>query len=72
MNLQRIGGIILLAAGVTLLVIAVNASNAPADRWSNFFTGHLTDSTMWYFVVGIVSVLAGLTLEFVSLRNRHD
>ena len=62
MNPQRIGGIVLLVAGVILLVIGMNASHSVADRWSNFFTGHFTDSTVWYIVGGAVSGVVGLML----------
>jgi Protein of unknown function (DUF3185) len=62
MNNQRILGIALLVVGVVLLVIGVNASDSMADRWSNFFTGHYTDTTVWYMVGGIASGVVGLVL----------
>jgi hypothetical protein len=59
MNPQRILGVLLLAAGAVLFIIGLNASDSIADRWSNFFTGHFTDSTVWYMVGGIASACVG-------------
>jgi hypothetical protein len=69
MSTQRIGGIVLLIVGVTLLVIGMNASHSVADRWSNFFTGHFTDSTVWYIVGGVAAGLLGLFMAAFSGRS---
>jgi len=60
MNYQRIGGMLLLAAGVILFLIGMNASDSLADSWSNFFTGHFTDATVLYILGGVVLAVAGL------------
>jgi hypothetical protein len=62
MNPQRILGVLLLAAGAVLFIIGLNASDSIADRWSNFFTGHFTDSTVWYMVGGIACAVVGALL----------
>lgn len=62
MNSQRVLGVLLLAAGVVLFIIGLNASESLADQWSEFFTGHFTDSTVWYMVGGIASVCVGVML----------
>ena len=36
--------------GLILFIIGMNASDSAADRWSDFFTGHFTDNTVWYLV----------------------
>ena len=69
MNSQRIIGLALVAAGVALFIIGMNASHSAADRWSNFFTGHFTDSTVWYIVAGVVSAVVGLALSATGGRN---
>ena len=69
MNSQRIGGIVLLVAGVVLFIIGMNASDSVADRWSNFFTGHFTDATVWYIVSGVASAVAGLLLVMFGGRR---
>ena len=69
MNPQRIAGIVLLAAGVVLFVVGMNASHSVADRWSNFFSGHFTDATVWYLVGGGVAAAAGLMMLVFTGRE---
>ncbi len=64
MSVQRVVGILLLVLGVALFIVGMNASDSIADRWSNFFTGHFTDTTVWYMVAGIAAVIVGLILTF--------
>jgi hypothetical protein len=60
MNSQRVFGIVLLAVGVVLFVIGMNAKDSVADQWSNFFTGHFTNATVWYMIGGVASAICGL------------
>jgi hypothetical protein len=69
MNMQRVGGVVLLLVGVALFVAGMNASDSMADRWTNFFTGHFTDHTTWYIVGGIVAGIAGLATLASGLRG---
>lgn len=69
MNLKHITGIILVLVGVILLVVGINAADSVADRLSNFFTGHFTDTTVWYMVGGIATAVAGLTLAILGSRR---
>jgi hypothetical protein len=62
MNPQRIGGVILLVAGVVLFIIGMNESHSAADQWTNFFTGHFTNATVWYIIGGVASAAVGLML----------
>lgn len=69
MSSQRIGGIVLLVVGVALFLVGMNASESVADRWSELFTGHFTDTTVWYIVGGIASAVAGLLWLTVGGRR---
>lgn len=69
MNPQRIGGIVLLAAGVSLFIIGMKATDSMVDQWSNFFTGHFTDATVWYIVGGVAAAVAGLSLLMFGGRK---
>jgi hypothetical protein len=68
MNNQRLVGILLLVVGVVLLIVGISASDSVADRWSNFFTGHFTDATVWYILGGAVTAITGLSM--MLLRGR--
>jgi hypothetical protein len=67
MSNQRIIGIALLVAGAILFIMGMNASDSLADRWSNFFTGHFTDTTVWYLVGGAASAAVG----FIMMSGRR-
>jgi hypothetical protein len=54
--------VLLLIAGVVLIIVGVAASRSLADNLSSFFTGHLTQKTIWYIVGGIASAVVGLLL----------
>ena len=68
MNFQQLMGIGLLVVGVALFVVGINASDSVADRWSNLFTGHFTDATVWYIVGGITAAVVGLGLLVFGRR----
>ena len=69
MNVQRVFGIVLLVVGAILLIVGMNASDSVADRWSNFFTGHFTDATVWYIIGGVASAIGGLMLIMFGGRK---
>ncbi len=62
MSMQRIFGIVLLAAGVALLIVGMNASHSAADQISNTFTGKFTRETAWYIFGGGAAGLVGLMM----------
>ena len=69
MTSQRMGGIVLLAAGIVLFIIGLNASDSVADQFSEFFTGHFTDTTVWYIVGGGALALVGLMMTLFAGRG---
>jgi hypothetical protein len=69
MPMNRLLGAVLLVVGVILLVFAYRASNAPVDQITNAVTGHFSDQTMWFVILGGVGVVAGgLMFAFGSRR----
>lgn len=50
----------LLAGGIVLLVVGINAMNSPSSDVSRFFTGAPTDRATWMLVGGAVLIAAGL------------
>ena len=59
MQMTQIIGAALLAVGAVLLVFAYQASNAPLNQVVDTVTGHYTQQTMWYLVLGVVGVVVG-------------
>ena len=50
----------LLAGGIVLIGIGVNATNSFSSDVSRFFTGSPTDKAVWMLIGGIVAAVAGL------------
>lgn len=70
MTQSNILGLVVLAVGALLLFFAWRASNAPLEQMSEALTGRYSSGTMWYFVGGVVGVVAGAALLYRgSIRN---
>ncbi|MBK7874805.1 MAG: DUF3185 family protein [Planctomycetes bacterium] len=52
--------IVLLIVGVALLVTGVIASDSLSNDVSRFFTGELTNRTLWFLIGGVVAAAVGL------------
>jgi hypothetical protein len=52
--------IALLAGGIVLVVIGVNATKSFSSDVSRFFTGSPTDKAVWMLIGGIVASVLGL------------
>lgn len=52
--------IALLAGGIVLIVIGVNATKSFSSDVSRFFTGSPTDKAVWMLIGGIVAAVIGL------------
>ncbi len=52
--------IALLAGGIVLIVIGVNATESFSSDVSRFFTGSPTDKAVWMLIGGIVAASVGL------------
>jgi hypothetical protein len=50
----------LLAGGIVLIVLGINASNALSSDISRFFTGSPTDKSIWLLAGGVVAAVVGL------------
>ncbi|MDB6109206.1 MAG: rane protein [Pedosphaera sp.] len=61
-------GIAMLAVGILLILFGMNASDSIGSDFSRFFTGAPTDKAIWLLLVGVLSVVVGLT---GSLRRSH-
>jgi hypothetical protein len=50
----------LLAVGILLIVLGINASNALSSDISRFFTGSPTDKAVWLLAGGVLTAVIGL------------
>lgn len=69
MNSARMLGVALLAIGVILAIIGLQATDSLGERLSNTFTGRWTDKTNFYIVGGIAAAIVGALLAFAGGRN---
>lgn len=52
--------IAILAGGILLLILGINAYNSSSSDISRFFTGAATDKSVWLLVGGAVATVLGL------------
>ncbi len=62
MNFKLILGIVLLAVGITLIVMANHSMGEFGERVSKTFSGNYSDETMWNLIIGIALTAAGAGL----------
>lgn len=62
MNLARSIGLAVAAVGVVLLIMGLNATEAPLERLSETVSGRYTDQTIAYIIGGIAAVVGGVVL----------
>ena len=58
--MNKIISLALLAAGIVLIVIGINATNSFNSDVAKFFTGSPTDKAVWMLIGGIVAAVVGL------------
>ena len=60
--MNKLISLALVAGGIVLVVMGVNATNSFSSDVSRFFTGSPTDKAVWMIIGGVVASLAGLTM----------
>ena len=58
--MNKIVSLALLAGGIILIVIGINATNSFSSDISRLFTGSPTDKAMWMLMGGIIAAIIGL------------
>ena len=69
LSMPRILGLVALALGGSLLMVAYDSSNAPIDQFSTALTGRYSNETMLLFGIGIAAVVGGGLLAFFGGRK---
>ena len=58
--MNKIISLALLAGGMVLIVVGINATNSFNSDVAKFFTGSPTDKAVWMLIGGIVAAVVGL------------
>lgn len=64
--MQRVIGIVLVAVGLVLLVLGINAADSFASSVSKFFTGNPTDRAVWMMIGGVAAIIGGGVMASMS------
>jgi len=67
--MNKIVSLALLAGGVALIILGINATNSFSSDLSRFFTGSPTDKAIWMLIGGIVAAVAGLALTLRGAKQ---
>ena len=67
--MNKLISLALLAGGIVLIVMGVNASSSFSSDVSRFFTGSPTDKAVWMVIGGVVASLAGLAMLWRSPKQ---
>jgi hypothetical protein len=68
MSPARILGIIVAVAGIVLLIMGMNATEAVGEKVRESVTGHYSDRTTWFIVGGIVAIVGGALTAMLGDR----
>ena len=60
--MNKIVSVALLAGGIVLMIVGINATNSFGSDVSRFFTGLPTDKAVWMLIGGIIATIVGLGL----------
>ena len=69
MNINLVIGIVLLVVAAVLLYFGYSASQSVGEQVHETFTGRFTDSTTWFFVLGIAAAIGGLIMLTFRVRG---
>lgn len=69
MQLSRITGAAVFAIGVLFLAFAYKASNAPLEQIADTLSGHYSDQTTWYLILGVGCAIGGGLLLALGIRR---
>lgn len=67
--MQRVVGLALVAVGIFLLVMGINAADSFASEVSEFFTGNPTDRSVWLMIGGVAAIVGGGAMAAMSRRE---
>lgn len=69
---KEILAIVFLVVGVILLIFAYQSSQSLGDQVTEVATGHFTDSTIWFLILGAASAVAGVGMMIFGKSTRSS
>jgi len=67
--MRKIVSLALLAGGIVLIVLGINATNSFSSDVSKLLPGSTTDKAMWFLVGGIIAAILGLTATLYNSKR---
>jgi len=67
--MQRFAGIAVLVVGIVLVVMGINASQSIGSDISRFFTGAVTNKSIYLLAGGVLALFVGASMAYVG-RSR--
>ena len=67
--MNKLVSLALLAGGIVLIVVGVNATNSFSSDVSRFFTGSPTNKAVWMLIGGVIATLVGLSTLWRSPKH---
>jgi hypothetical protein len=67
--MNKFASLALLAGGLVLIIMGINATNSFSSDVSRFFTGSPTDKAVWMLIGGIVAAVGGLAMTLRSSKQ---
>lgn len=56
--------LVLIVAGIAALIFGIQSAESLSSEISEFFTGSPTDKSIWFLILGVVLLIAGLLGSF--------
>lgn len=57
--MSKLVSVVLIAIGIILVILGINATQSFSSDFSRFFTGAPTDKAIWMLLVGVVLIIVG-------------
>ena len=64
--MNKFASLALLAGGLVLIIMGINATNSFSSDVSRFFTGSPTERAVWMLIGGMLAALVGLAMLWRS------
>jgi len=71
MSQRRSLAVVLFVVAVGLVVAGIYASPSAAHRWRDFFAGHRSGVSEWYFAGGAFATIVGMVLLMLGSQRMH-